>query len=130
MGFAEGLYNNPLPMDRRRSHPSQEYTTNLVITKRGSASALVAWSHDADAGERICETAFELTVSRDLGLVEMTSGLECCRWSATLGEFLYKAERHRSPVYPLFFDSPRSDKSLQLPCAPCRSKVMECPSDM
>jgi hypothetical protein len=41
MGFAEGLYNNPLPMDRRRSHPSQEYASNLVVTKRGSASALV-----------------------------------------------------------------------------------------
>jgi hypothetical protein len=41
MGFAEGLYNNPLPMDRRRSHPSQEYTSDLIIIKRGSASALV-----------------------------------------------------------------------------------------
>lgn len=55
-------------MDRRRSHPSQEYTANLVIIKRGSASALVAWSHDADAGERISETAPELTVSRNLGV--------------------------------------------------------------
>lgn len=40
--------------------------------------------------------------------------IECCRSSATLGEFLYKAERHRSSVYPLIFDRPRSDKSLQL----------------
>ncbi|OJA09332.1 hypothetical protein AZE42_05466 [Rhizopogon vesiculosus] len=55
------LYKNPLPKDRRRSHPSQDYRADQAIGKQEAAGAIIAWSHDADAGERISGAAYELT---------------------------------------------------------------------
>ena len=58
------VVQNPLPKDRHRSHPSQDYGADPAIGKRGAVSAIVAWSHDVDAGERTTVATFSSQISR------------------------------------------------------------------